>query len=498
MSEVKAGIGGEHYQPYAERTGGESVVFFTRDLSAEGLKKAYAAIQGNLTGKVAVKLHTGEQNGPNIIPRPWVKSLMEQIPNSTIVETNTYYEGNRYTTAQHRETLKINGWTFCPVDIMDEDGVAALPVKNGKWFTEMHVGSHQLNYDSMLVLTHFKGHTMGGFGGSNKNIGIGCADGRIGKAEIHTAVGSDNMWSISEEELMERISESAKATVDYFKDHISFINVMRNMSVSCDCEGGKYAKGKVIDLIAPMVVMIATAIAAMIWTGHLNGGQNLVEDFANCSSSEALVFAGLVTVGFLLLLYLPRRVIGFKDFMNSVPEGGKLMMPAILILVLAWTLKGMTDALGIGTFVRSAINLNSSLMNFVPLVIFCIAIFIAFSSGTSWGTFAIFVPIVVNMFAELDPTMMIISVAAVLAGAVCGDHISPISDTTIMSSSGAQSNHINHVQTQMQYAFVVIAVCAVGYLIAGFTENWWLTLLCSLVILTGVLLEIRKREMCGR
>ena len=142
--------------------------------------------------------------------------------------------------------------------------------------------------------------------------------------------------------------------------------------------------------------------------------------------------------------------------------------------------------------------LNSSLMNFVPLVIFCIAIFIAFSSGTSWGTFAIFVPIVVNMFAELDPTMMIISVAAVLAGAVCGDHISPISDTTIMSSSGAQSNHINHVQTQMQYAFVVIAVCAVGYLIAGFTENWWLTLLCSLVILTGVLLEIRKREMCGR
>ena len=118
-----------------------------------------------------------------------------------------------------------------------------------------------------------------------------------------------------------------------------------------------------------MVVMIATAIAAMIWTGHLNGGQNLVEDFANCSSSEALVFAGLVTVGFLLLLYLPRRVIGFKDFMNSVPEGGKLMMPAILILVLAWTLKGMTDALGIGTFVRSAINLNSSLMNFVPLVI---------------------------------------------------------------------------------------------------------------------------------
>ncbi len=273
----------------------------------------------------------------------------------------------------------------------------------------------------------------------------------------------------------------------------------QNQETKDPTEGGKYAKGKVIDLIAPMVVMIATAIAAMIWTGHLNGGQNLVEDFANCSSfgSVGVCRFGHSGIPAASVSAAPLSSAS-RIFMNSVPEGGKLMMPAILILVLAWTLKGMTDALGIGTFVRSAINLNSSLMNFVPLVIFCIAIFIAFSSGTSWGTFAIFVPIVVNMFAELDPTMMIISVAAVLAGAVCGDHISPISDTTIMSSSGAQSNHINHVQTQMQYAFVVIAVCAVGYLIAGFTENWWLTLLCSLVILTGVLLEIRKREMCGR
>ena len=152
-----------------------------------------------------------------------------------------------------------------------------------------------------------------------------------------------------------------------------------------------------------MIVMIFTAIATMIWTGYLNGGTNLVEDFANCSSSESLVFAGLVTVGFLLLFYLPRRVIGFKDFMNSVPEGGKLMMPPILILVLAWTLKGMTDALGIGDFVRQAVSLNEGLMRFVPLLIFCIAIFIAFSSGTSWGTFAILVPIVVNMFTGDGP-----------------------------------------------------------------------------------------------
>ena len=269
----------------------------------------------------------------------------------------------------------------------------------------------------------------------------------------------------------------------------------QNQEIKDPTEGGKFAKGKVIDLIAPMIVMIFTAIATMIWTGYLNGGTNLVEDFANCSSSESLVFAGLVTVGFLLLFYLPRRVIGFKDFMNSVPEGGKLMMPPILILVLAWTLKGMTDALGIGDFVRQAVSLNEGLMRFVPLLIFCIAIFIAFSSGTSWGTFAILVPVVVNMFSETDPTMMIVAVSAVLAGAVCGDHISPISDTTIMSSSGAQSNHINHVQTQMQYAMVVVAACVPGYLIAGFTENWLITLVSSLAILTAALLYLRRRSL---
>ena len=163
--------------------------------------------------------------------------VKNDLPEANIVETNTYYEGDRYTTAQHRETLKVNGWTFCPVDIMDEDGVAALPVKNGKWFTEMHMGKNILNYDSLFVLTHFKGHMMGGFGGSNKNIGIGCADGRIGKAEIHTVPGSDNMWSIAEEELMERMTESSKAVVDHFGEHICFVNVLRNMSVSCDCEG---------------------------------------------------------------------------------------------------------------------------------------------------------------------------------------------------------------------------------------------------------------------
>ena len=238
MKKPTPGTGGNRYVPYEQRTGEPSVVYFTRDLSAEGLKKIFDRVSAPLGGKVAVKLHTGEAKGPNIIPRPWVKELLaDRLPEATIVETNTYYEGSRYTTEQHRETLKINGWTFCPVDITDAEGVAALPVRDGKWFTEMHVGKNLLNYDSFLALTHFKGHTQGGFGGSNKNIGIGCADGRVGKKEIHTTPGSDDMWDIKEEEFMERMTESTHATVDHFAGKISFINVMRNMSVSCDCEG---------------------------------------------------------------------------------------------------------------------------------------------------------------------------------------------------------------------------------------------------------------------
>lgn len=235
---AKPGTDGNIYIPYEKRSGAESVVFFTRDLSEKGLQKIYDRISSNLKGKIAVKLHTGEAEGPNIIPRPWVKSLFEtKIPDATIVETNAYYEGTRDSTEKHRETLKINGWTFCPVDITDEDGAAAIPVHGGKWFDEMHVGKNLLNYDSLLVLTHFKGHAMGGFGGSDKNIGIGCADGKIGKKEIHTRVGSEEQWSIAEEEFMERMTESCRATVDHFGKQISFVNVMRNMSVSCDCEG---------------------------------------------------------------------------------------------------------------------------------------------------------------------------------------------------------------------------------------------------------------------
>ena len=231
------GTGGDRYVPYEERTGDSSVVFFTRDLSEAGLLKIYDRVSSVLTGRVAVKLHTGEAQGPNILPRPWVKELLaSRLPDATIIETNTYYEGTRYTTEDHIKTLEVNGWTFCPVDITDADGVAELPVSGGKWFDVMHVGKTLPEYDSLLALTHFKGHVRGGFGGSNKNIGIGCADGRIGKKAIHS-YPDGGQWSIATEELMERISESTKATIDHFGRRVCYVNVMRNMSVSCDCEG---------------------------------------------------------------------------------------------------------------------------------------------------------------------------------------------------------------------------------------------------------------------
>ena len=241
MQNVKPtpGTGGDHYIPYEEREKGpESTVYFTRDLSAKGLKKIFERVKGRLTGKIGIKLHTGEPDGPNIIPRPWVENLVRQeLPDAVIVETNTYYEGGRYTTEDHRRTLETNGWTFCPVDIMDAEGSVPFPVRGGKWFTEVEMGKNLENYDSLLVLTHFKGHSKGGFGGSNKNIGIGCAGGQTGKKAIHTTPDSDDMWDISNEEFMERMTESAKAVADHFGERIVYINVMRNMSVSCDCEG---------------------------------------------------------------------------------------------------------------------------------------------------------------------------------------------------------------------------------------------------------------------
>jgi uncharacterized protein len=224
-------------------------VFFTDDISRDGLLKIYKKINHNIKGRTGIKIHTGEPNGPNIIPRDMVKLLQKNIPDSNLVETNTLYKGKRYTTADHRETLKINGWDFCPVDILDEDGAVMIPVKGGKHFREMSVGKHMLNYDAMVVLTHFKGHAMGGFGGSMKNIAIGCVDGAIGKKMVHAAPDNDDYetW-LKGEPFQENMVESAKAIIDHFGKKIVYINVLRNMSVDCDCAGVTAAPVKARDL----------------------------------------------------------------------------------------------------------------------------------------------------------------------------------------------------------------------------------------------------------
>ena len=210
-------------------------VYFTKELSAEGLLKMYKLVSADISGRTAVKVHTGEPNGPNILPREWVQHFLANVPNTTVVECNVLYASPRQSTEGHRKTLETNGWSaFTTVDIMDEDGDANLPVRGGKWLKELAVGKHLLNYDSMIVLTHFKGHTMGGFGGSLKNISIGCASGKVGKEQLHRE--GSKLWS-GGPNFMERMVEGGKAITDHFGKRITYVNVLRNMSVSCDCEG---------------------------------------------------------------------------------------------------------------------------------------------------------------------------------------------------------------------------------------------------------------------
>ena len=251
--------------------------------------------------------------------------------------------------------------------------------------------------------------------------------------------------------------------------------------------------GKVYDLILPVLVLIVSAIGAMVYTGFLGGAADVVSAFAGCDAETSLIFATMVTIFFMLILYLPRKVVTFKGFMDSFVEGFRLMIPAVAILIFAWTLKGVSDTLGLAEFVGGVVGAHTSAGVIIPAVMFMVGVFLAFSTGTSWGTFAILVPIVVAMFPDAKQLeMMIISVSAVLAGAVCGNHVSPISDTTVMSSAGAQSNHINHVSTQMQYAAVVAVVCVIGYVIAGFVRIWWITLAVSVAMLLVVLTFMRK------
>lgn len=260
-------VTGTNYQ------GSAAKVYFTKTIDAEHLIKLYKMIDENIYGKVGIKLHTGEKHGPNILPRDMVKEFQAQIPNSAIVECNTLYHGDRFDDADHRDTLKVNGWTFCPVDILDEnDATVNFPVKNGLHLKEVAMGAHLADYDSLIVLTHYKGHAMGGFGGSMKNIAIGCASGHIGKAQVH-GVDPDNVpanwleWP-DKEYFMELMADSAKATCDHFGKHIVFINVMRRISVSCDCEGVAAAEPTMKDIgiaVSTDILAVDQACCDMIY-----------------------------------------------------------------------------------------------------------------------------------------------------------------------------------------------------------------------------------------
>ena len=253
-------------------------------------------------------------------------------------------------------------------------------------------------------------------------------------------------------------------------------------------------KGRVIDLVLPVLFLIASCITCMVYTGGFFEGVDFITAFANCDAAMGLVLGSFASLVFTFLLYIPRKVISFKEFAECIPEGFQMMVSAIIILILAWTLGGFcSDMLGAGAFVDAALEGNAISTGIFPVVLFLIATGLAFATGTSWGTFSILIPIATEIFAEGSP-LLVIAIAAVLAGAVCGDHISPISDTTIMASAGAQCNHVNHVSTQLPYAMVVAAACVVGYLVAGFTQNWLFTFASALITLFAILTVMKNRS----
>ena len=253
------------------------------------------------------------------------------------------------------------------------------------------------------------------------------------------------------------------------------------------------SKGRVFDLIIPVVILIVCCIIGMIYTGGFFDGVGFIEAFSDCDASVGLALGSLVALVIDAIYFLIRRTIKFTACMNCLPEGFKAMVPAILILTFAWTLKGMTDSLGAKAFIANLVNSSaSSLMNFLPAIIFLIAVGLSFATGTSWGTFGILIPIVISAFHGFGNELTIIAISACMAGAVCGDHCSPISDTTIMASAGAQCNHINHVSTQLPYAMTVAAVSFVCYLIAGFVQNAFIMLPLSIVLMIATLLVIKK------
>ncbi len=260
-------------------------------------------------------------------------------------------------------------------------------------------------------------------------------------------------------------------------------------------DGG--AKGKVIDLLLPVLALIVFSIISMLYTGGMfDGGITIGEAFADCDAISGLAMGGIYTVIFMALLYLPRKIVTPKQYLDGLVEGFKHMVPASLILVFAWTLSGIcsADYLNAGGFVAAVVQKYSISMWLVPACFFVIALLLAFSTGTSWGTFAILLPITVSVFADQLSTLMVLTTAAVLGGSVCGDHISPISDTTILSSTGAGCDHLSHVSTQMQYGFTVAGVTFISYFVSGITDSKYTGLILGAVILIvgTVILKLRQ------
>ena len=266
-------------------------------------------------------------------------------------------------------------------------------------------------------------------------------------------------------------------------------------------ENAIYNKGKVIDLVFPILSLIVCCVIGMIYSGGFFSGTGFVEAFSGSDASVGLMLGSFFAMVITIVFYAVRKVLRFSDSMACIPEGFKAMVPAILILTFAWTLKAMTDSLGAAPFVASVMNSAAGgLMNLLPAIIFLVGCFLAFATGTSWGTFGILIPIVVAVFQGTNETMMIISISACMAGAVCGDHCSPISDTTIMASAGAQCNHVNHVSTQLPYAMTVAAVSCVTYMIAGIVQNAIICLVIGIALQIGVLLAIKAitKDHTGR
>ncbi len=252
------------------------------------------------------------------------------------------------------------------------------------------------------------------------------------------------------------------------------------------------SKGRVIDLVIPILALIFCCVIGMIYTGGFFEGENFVTSFSNSDASVGLALGSVCAMLLTIIIYLLRRVLKFSECMECLPAGFKAMVPAILILTFAWTLKAMTDSLGAKEFVAAAMEQSAgAFMNLLPAIIFLVGCFLAFSTGTSWGTFGILIPIVVAVFAGTNHELMIISISACMAGAVCGDHCSPISDTTIMASAGAQCKHVNHVTTQLPYALLVSVISFITYIVAGFSQSALISLPVGIVLLLAALFAIR-------